>query len=392
MGGKEGFLNILKNYDDQFDHKIKIIPIFPAALKIGPIGPRPERLRSGIVTESHAAYAWGDRETEFFYELTPDRILEAAELAGVRCTGRTLPLNSMENRVYEVEIEVDPAAVRTASDKARILKFYRPGRWSRAQILEEHQFLLDLREADVPVVAPLPLAGGATLGTAPAAEVFFAAFPKVGGRHPDEMDEERLMRVGRLLGRMHNVGASREAPHRLRLDLETYGMTNLDYLLESEAIPERIEEAYATTVEEICDLAAPWFDAAAVQRIHGDCHLGNLIWNEADGPFWVDFDDMVQGPPVQDIWLVVPGRDDESLLRREALLRGYEEMREFDRRTLRLIEPLRALRFVHFSAWIAKRWTDPAFPRRFEHFGTERYWQEQLGDLREQLALIREAR
>ena len=343
------------------------------------------------VTEPHAASAWGDKETEFFYELTPDRIIEAAERIGVRCTGRSMALNSMENRVYEVEIEVpDSAALKSPSEKSRVVKFYRPGRWSREQILEEHRFLLDLQAGDVPVVAPLRFPDGSTLQNAPGTEVWFTVFPKVGGRHPDEMNPEQLLRVGRQLARLHNVGAERDAPHRVRLDLETYGYRNLDFLLESEALPERIEEAYAETVEEICELSEPLFEEATVQRIHGDCHLGNLIWSEEHGPFWVDFDDMVVGPPIQDLWLIVSGRDEESVERREILCQGYEEMRDLDRRSARLIEPLRALRFVHFSAWIAKRWSDPAFPRRFEHFGTESYWQEQLGDLRDQLELIRE--
>jgi len=350
--------------------------------------------------DAHAASAWGDKETEFFYDLTPDRILAAAEKTGVRCTGRLMQMNSMENRVWEVEIEVeDEAALRSRSEKARILKFYRPGRWSRAQIEEEHRFLLDLREAEVPVVAPLPIGKGGkagTLSTVPGAgNLFFAVFPKVGGRHPDEMDEAQLVRVGRALARMHNVGALRDAPHRLRLTPEVYGYRNLDYLLETEAIPERLEEAYVEAAEEICARAEELFDgfgAGALQRIHGDCHLGNLLWADSpphDGPFWLDFDDMVVGPPVQDVWLIVPGRDEDALERRGHLLRGYEEMRAFDRATLRLVEPLRALRYIHFSAWIAKRWSDPAFPRRFDHFGTERYWAEQVADLREQLDLIR---
>ncbi|WP_157895141.1 serine/threonine protein kinase [Verrucomicrobium sp. GAS474] len=358
-----------------------------------------------VAVTEHAASAWGDRETEFFYDLTPDRILAAAELTGVRCTGRMMQMNSMENRVWEVEIEVaDEAALKSRSEKSRILKFYRPGRWSQVQIEEEHRFLLDLQEAEVPVVAPLPFAGkgrgGATgtLASVPGAEnLFFTVFPKVGGRHPDEMSEEQLVRVGRQLGRMHNVGASgpdAAAPHRLRLTPEVYGYMNLDYLLETEAIPERLEEPYVLAAEEICGRAEELFADAALQRIHGDCHLGNLLWADSpphDGPFWVDFDDMVVGPPVQDIWLIVPGRDDDAVERREHLLRGYGEMRDFDRATLRLIEPLRALRYIHFSAWIAKRWIDPAFPRRFEHFGTESYWTEQVADLREQVDLMRAA-
>ncbi len=333
--------------------------------------------------------AWGEAETQYFYDLTPDVILESAEKVGLRCTGRVMQMNSMENRVYEVEVEMDEALVRTPSDRARVVKFYRPGRWTKHQIAEEHQFLSDLQQAEVPVVASLPMADGSTFQVVPGLGIFCAVFPKRGGRHPTEMTHEELKRVGRLLARMHSVGSQRKAEHRIVLNTETYGWDNLDYLLESEALPEEIEDSYADTVEEICKISEPWFAEAECQRIHGDCHLGNLLWTD-NGPFWVDFDDMVQGPCVQDLWLVVPGRDEESLESREMLLEGYEELREFNRSTLRLIEPLRALRFVHFSAWIAKRWTDPAFPRRFEFFGSKRYWEEQLGDLHEQLRLIKE--
>ena len=334
---------------------------------------------------------WGSNETQFFYDLTPEIILESVEKLGLRCTGRVMPMNSMENRVYEVEVEVEgtEGSLLSRSDRARVVKFYRPGRWTGEQIGEEHQFLLDLRRAEVPVVAPLPFPDGSTLQAVPGLGIFCAVFPKRGGRHPEEMSSADLERVGRLLARLHNVGAQREAPHRLPLSPEVYGDQNLDYLLESGSLPTEIEDDYVDVVEEICTVSEPWFDEAGRQRIHGDCHLGNLLWTD-DGPFWVDFDDMVQGPCVQDLWLVVPGRDEESVVRRMALLDAYEELREFDRRSLRLIEPLRALRFVHFSAWIAKRWTDPAFPRRFDFFGTRRYWEEQLADLQEQLSLIRE--
>lgn len=334
--------------------------------------------------------SWGTEQTQFFFELTPDVILDAAELIGVRCTGRCLPLNSMENRVYDLEIEwPHPQPPKSPSELSRIAKFYRPGRWTREQILEEHRFLLDLHELDIPAVRPEKDPRGETLHEIPEIGIYYAVFPKIGGRNPDELSGDQLRSVGRLLARVHNAGATRPAAHRIRLDHETYGWSNLDYLLEAEILPEELEDSYADLVEEICELSAPWFEESAVQRIHGDCHLGNLLWQD-QGPCWVDFDDMANGPCVQDLWLLVPGRDEDSREQFNIMLQAYEDLREFDRRSLRLIEPLRALRYVHFSAWIAKRWEDPAFPRRFDFFGTKNYWQQQIGDLGESLDLIRE--
>lgn len=333
--------------------------------------------------------AWGERQTRFFYDLTPDRILDAVETSGLRCTGRCLQLNSMENRVYEVEIEADrPELHATAPERFRVAKFYRPGRWTQSQIEAEHQFLLDLQAAEIPAIIPLHLNDGKTVGSMPDTGIFFAIFAKIGGRNPDELNELQLRSVGRLLARLHGVGALREAPERIRLDPETYGWDNLDWLLEMEVIPEEIEDRYAEVVEEIADRSFPWFEAASFQRIHGDAHLGNLLWND-QGPFWVDFDDMVMGPPVQDLWLIAPGRDNDSRRNFSILLEAYCEMEEFDRSSLRLIEPLRALRYVHFSAWIARRWEDVAFQRKFEFFGSDRYWREQLADLEESLFEIR---
>ena len=338
--------------------------------------------------KSTATSAWGQQDTQYFFELTPDRILDAVEEVGIRCTGRSLALNSMENRVYEVEIEVeDRSSLRSPSDAFRIVKFYRPGRWSEAQILEEHQFLADLKEDEIPVVAPLPFDDGSTLKKISDANIWYTVFPKIGGRSPDELDREQLERVGRLLARLHNVGASRKATKRISINAEIYGRSNLQYLLDSRAIPAEIEATYSDVVKKICDLSEPMFAAAESQRIHGDCHFGNLLWGPT-GPFWVDFDDMVNGPCVQDIWLIMPGRDEYAREQLDILLNAYEQMRPFDRQSLRLIEPLRALRFVHFSAWIARRWADPAFPRVFSHFGTPRYWQEQLSDMQEQLRLV----
>ncbi|MCM2323692.1 MAG: serine/threonine protein kinase [Oligoflexia bacterium] len=325
--------------------------------------------------------AWGDDTTRFFFELTPDRVLDAVEAAGYPCTGRCNALNSFENRVYEVELD-DPRV-------RRIVKFYRPGRWSREQILEEHRFLLDLQEAEIPAIAPLPFPDGDTLRLS-GLNIWYALFPKVGGRAPDELSDEQLVRVGRLLGRIHNVGAAREAPHRLRITPATYGLENLKWLLSGTWIPLELSTRYRQAVERICELAEPLFAAALVHRIHGDCHLGNLLWNQ-DGPFFLDFDDMLRGPAVQDFWLLTPGRDEETFRQRELLIGGYEEMRAFDRGTLRLIEALRALRIVHYSAWVARRWNDPAFPAAFPEFGSHRYWADEiveLNDLVEQLALL----
>ncbi|MCB9254258.1 MAG: serine/threonine protein kinase [Bdellovibrionaceae bacterium] len=331
--------------------------------------------------------AWG-AETKYFYAITPEKILDAVEAGGLLCTGRCLPLNSMENRVYEVEIELDEAP-ENPSDRFRIAKFYRPGRWTKEQILEEHQFLQDLEEAEIPVVAPLKFENGETLRKLDDIDVWYTLFPKRGGRNPDELTNFQVDQIGRLLARLHAVGASRQAPHRLQLSPQTYGIENLKYLVDSRVLPAHIEQSYKQTVETICKTTAPWFEAAEVQRIHGDSHLGNLLLGSA-GLFWVDFDDMVRGPCVQDVWLLLPGRDEYTVRQRDQMLEAYCQMRDFNYSTLRLIEPLRALRFVHFSAWISKRWEDPAFPRAFPQYGDARYWEQQLMDLREQLALIQQ--
>ena len=333
--------------------------------------------------------AWGAKDTQFFHALTPDRILDAVEKStGLRCTGRAMALNSMENRVYELEIELEKAP-DTPSERFVIAKFYRPGRWSPEQIREEHQYLVDLVADEIPAVAPLTFQDGDTLHKLEDAALYYAVFPKVGGRSPDELDDEQLARAGRLLARVHAVGKVRAAPHRIPLDPATYGTENLRYLLDLKLIPVTVVNAYRDTVEELVSYVTPWFNQTPVQRIHGDCHMGNLL-SGRDGMFFVDFDDMVRGPVVQDVWLLIPGRDDYAQQKLRILLDAYETMHPFDRRQLRLIEPLRALRFVHFSAWIGRRWQDPAFPRAFSQFGTERYWQEQLADLREQLQIIQE--
>jgi len=326
----------------------------------------------------------GGSATRFFHGLTPERILEAVEAEGLRCTGRCLALNSLENRVYDVELELDEAPA-SPSERFRVVKFYRPGRWSRQQILEEHSFMLDLAGREVPVVAPEILAGDRTLGEISDLGIFYAVFPRARGRVRDEINEEEAAQLGRLIARVHAIGATRTAPSRLRLDVTTYGRDNLQYLLDSGIVPAAYRDRYRSLVERVCDRSEPWFEDTDVQPIHGDCHLGNVLWGD-EGAMLVDFDDMLVGPCVQDLWLLAAGRDAWARSRRMAIVEGYEEMRDFDRLSLRLIEPLRVLRLVHFCAWIARRWEDAAFPRTFTDFGSDRFWVGQLEAIQEAAA------
>lgn len=309
--------------------------------------------------------------TDLFFALTPHKVLEAVEKAGHACNPLCYPLNSFENRVYEVELE----------DRTRIVaKFYRPGRWTEVQILEEHQFLADLEEAEVPVCPPLQLPNGRTLDTIDG--ILYCLFPRRGGRAPDEPDEELLMRLGMLTARLHNVGASRQADHRLRLNGTEFVRKSLATFRERNIVPPRFVERYQRAADYIAKAIDGYLETASVHRIHGDLHHGNLLLRD-DILCVIDFDDLVVGPAVQDIWLLVPGRDVESRMRREIFLEGYEQFRRFDRRTLALIEPLRGMRRIHYAAWITKRWHDPIFPRTFPQFGTEGYWDEETRDLEE---------
>jgi len=332
--------------------------------------------------------AWGAGPTQYFYDITPDTVLSSVEKTGIQCTGRCMALGSMENRVYEVEVE------GANGREFRVVKFYRPGRWSWDQIQDEHDFLLDLEEVEIPVVAPIDFPDGETINECESTGIYFCVFPRVGGRSSDEMLEDQLIRLGRQIARIHNVGATHDAPHRVLLTPDVYGRTNLDFIL-SEGLIKNADyrSGYEKLVNRICDLSDPIFDEDwaqnQYQRIHGDCHLGNIIWRP-EGPVFVDFDDMVIGPPVQDLWLLFPWAGEEVEKKRDAVLAGYEEMRQFDRRGLALIEPLRSLRFVHFAAWIGKRWEDPAFQNAFPDYGSDQYWQSQIQDLRVQLGKIEE--
>lgn len=321
-----------------------------------------------------------------FFSLTPQRVLDAVERAlahsmpGARSTGRSLALNSLENRVYAIELEGGTEVVT---------KFYRPGRWTPEQIQEEHDFLAKLNAAEIPAVAPLHLdASGSTIA-ASSFGVFFAVFPKVRGRIRDELSDVQLATLGRYLARIHAVGRTFPCTERLALDFENFVYKPLDFLLASPLLPESCRAPYEAVVERFLELAVPMFEHREVEvlPLHGDCHLGNTLW-DGDKPFFLDFDDMVVAPQVQDVWMIVRGRDEDAKRQRGLLLDAYEEMLPFPRGTLDLIEPLRAMRMIHYAAWVARRWEDPSFPKAFPEFLNERHWREEHQALEEICSLL----
>lgn len=333
------------------------------------------------------SYIWGGKETQYFFELSPDLILDTCSEHGFDVTGRCLPLNSMENRVYEIEIENFQDF--NLNNNAIIPKFYRPGRWNENQIKQEHEFLFDLKENDLSVIAPLKL-NGESLFKLESKGLFYTFFPKKGGRAPDEMKDEQLEILGRTLARLHNIGEMKKAPDRITISPQSFGLENLNFLLEQNILPLHLESTYKTLVEEIVNEITPLFEGIKNYRIHGDCHLGNIISRESEGLFLIDFDDMLTGPAIQDLWLVNPGYDEYAKANQEKLLEAYRTMRDFDSRELKLIEPLRTLRYIHFSAWMAKRWDDPAFKTAFPHFEDSTYWDVQINDLRQQKIKIQQ--
>ncbi|MEX0596154.1 MAG: serine/threonine protein kinase, partial [Candidatus Paceibacterota bacterium] len=262
--------------------------------------------------------------TQFFYEITPERILTAVEELGVRCTGKIIPLNSVENRVYDVELDIPKEDLQSKYQASRVIKFYRPGRWSKEQILEEHQFIRDLEERDLPVVSPLNFLDGTSVRSVPglANDLYFSIFPKIGGRILDEYTDAQIAMLGRFIARMHQVGRSEKAKHRNVLTTQSYGLDNCKYLLEKQILPPEIQNRYIQLVEQICETSAPWFETVPLQRLHGDCHLGNILWIDEACTF-VDFDDFIMGPPIQDLWLIVPGRDEWSVKQRNLLIDSY---------------------------------------------------------------------
>jgi len=328
--------------------------------------------------------------------LTPEVVLDALDAVGYRGDGRLVALNSYENRVYLVYLE---------DGGSLVAKFYRPGRWSDEQIAEEHALLAELAQEEVPAVAPLPLAAlspstGQTGAAGTRATILaggclarwgdfrFALFPRRGGRAP-ELDRPGVLAwIGRFIARIHAVGARRRFVTRPSVDPQSLGEVARRAVLESGLLPPACEGAWLRAVDQVLALVRARFASLpglGIIRLHGDCHPGNVLWTD-EGPHFVDFDDARNGPAVQDLWMLLSGRGPASAAELAPLLEGYESIRPFDHRELALIEPLRSLRLIHYSGWLASRWDDPAFPAAFPDFGSNRYWNERTHELLEPLA------
>jgi Ser/Thr protein kinase RdoA (MazF antagonist) len=307
--------------------------------------------------------------------LTPEVVLDACDAAGLRTDGRLAPLASYENRVYQVWLE---------DGGSRVAKFYRPGRWSGEQIEEEHAFARELAAREIPVVAPIY--------TGVHAGFVFAVYPRRGGRTPNLDDGAVLERIGRFIGRIHAVGAGAAFRFREPLTIETFGDAARAFLLANRFVPPDLVDAWKAATEQALKAVRGCYARAGEAksiRLHGDCHPGNILWTD-EGPHFVDLDDARTGPAVQDLWMLLSG--DRASMNRQLrdVLGGYEDFAALDRRELHLIEALRTLRLIHYSGWLARRWDDPAFPAAFPWFGTQRYWQDRILELREQIALMEE--
>lgn len=333
---------------------------------------------------------WG-QETKLFQQLNPEQIMAVAENFGHRLTGKVIALNSIENRVYEVEMAIPFDFGPGFSSHHIIIKFYRPGRWSKEQLLEEHRFLLSLNEFEVPVVAPISLGDKEdTLFFDETTELHYALFPKLQGRLKDELIDNEIDQAARLIGRIHNIGSHDTFKHRLQFHPELFIQgAKLNLIESSSLINSDSLKHYLNLLDGLTISLTPLIQHLPIQKIHGDFHRGNIVWT-SHGPVAVDFDDILNGPVQQDLWLLFAGTDPESLKDRERFLSAYCEMTRKDYVSLRYVEAFRTMRMVHFNGWIAKRWTDHSFQQLFPQFVSANYWDQQLIDLRMQMSLIQD--
>jgi len=316
---------------------------------------------------------------ELFYKLTPDLALESVEAQGFLPTGRYAQLNSYENRVFSIEVENEKPTDENPEDFSTVIaKFYRPGRWSKEAIQEEHDFLLDLKSDGIPAVAPLKINNESIFLTG---EIYSSLFPKQMGRLPQELKLSELKAVGTLLARLHNQGAQKEALNRPTISTETYGDKSLDVL--DRIVSNEVRARYFGAAEEILDFLDDRLDPSKYLRIHGDCHKGNILQTDPlkgnKEYFFVDFDDFCNGPAVQDFWMLLSGDQDEA--EQNAIIEGYSELRHFDKSDLELIPGLRGLRMIYYSSWIAMRWEDPSFKQIFDNFLSYNYWAQATENL-----------
>lgn len=328
-------------------------------------------------------------KTQHFYTLTPDVIDQALIRIGVKPSGRTFALNSLENRVYEVEIDPIEIPEGPFSNEAVIVKFYRPGRWSEQSILDEHRFLNELSQYEIPVVPPLDFKNK-TLFLDEANQLYYAVFPKVRGRLKDELIKEELSQIGRLIARIHNVGPQGVLANRPLFKPSNYINAHEEVLRTADFLPKGIVNHYVDLSLQLSNMISPYFESLDFQRIHGDLHRGNILWTK-DGPYVVDFDDAVMGPKEQDLWLLIPGRDEYSLQEREIFLEGYHEMARSEVHVSKLlVEIFRTQRMIHFNGWITRRFEDPSFKKYYSSFDQDGYWETQMQDLREQWAILQD--
>lgn len=321
-----------------------------------------------------------------YQQLTPDNVINAIESVGYWSDSRILPLNSYENRVYQVGIEAE-SPIDTKGIPI-IAKFYRPNRWTDEQILEEHMFTQTLLDLDIPVVPPIQFENKTLLNFK---GYRFSLYERRGGQAPELDNGDHLEIIGRFMGRIHSVGKTRLFQHRPSISVQNYAIDSRHFLLENNFIPSSLIPAYETITRDLIDRIESAFADITYQsiRLHGDCHPGNILWRD-DHAHFVDFDDARNGPAIQDLWMLLSGDYHQRCLQLADIMEGYTEFCDFDRAELNLIEPLRAMRLLHYAAWLARRWDDPAFPHNFPWFNTERYWAEHVLSLREQLATLGE--